>query len=189
MKKSSTLNQHTLVPKVLHTGNQFSQFVYAYHAKHGMPTQIEYLEKCHKVAVFTDTNDNWLAGYCINAKPGMRYLSTFDPLTKRRILKDKQLKEEEIVEISQIWMDKSIFLKPELRLAIYAAAVNAALATQKPIIIGGSIVASVWKGYEAILPNELYFGYVPFAHGYQFGKIVYASRDAVMENIEVAVAK
>jgi hypothetical protein len=175
----------SLQSKDLTTQEEFEKFIAIYcHDKKGVKTSTEYLKKCSLVRVYEDIAGVWQGGYCVNKEISLRYFEPFDTTLKKRILKDKMLFEEEMVEISQIWMNREVLLDEANRMNIYLSSMKSALETGMPIIIGGSKVASVWKSYELVMPHELYFGLVPFPTGNELGKIVYNTNDGLREALE-----
>jgi hypothetical protein len=176
---------NVLKEKLLTKHADLLTFTNLYHAKGGVNTTVGYLENCRVVKVFEDQQGIWQAGYCINDSSTMRYLEPFEPLLKKRILKDKNLNEEDLAEITQIWMNRTMLLDDTLRLKIYFSSINDGILAGKPFLIGGSKVASVWKSYENILPHELYFGLVPFKHGLELGKIVYNTTEGASNNLDI----
>jgi hypothetical protein len=184
--KNNTL---PLFSRDLKSQEEFEAFVKIYcHDKKGVQTSTEYLEKCSLVRVYEDNAGVWQGGYCVNKEISLRYFEPFEATLKKRILKDKMLFEEEMVEISQIWMNREVLLNEANRMNIYLSSMKSALETDRPIIIGGSKVASVWKSYELVMPHELYFGLVPFSTGNELGKIVYNTNDGLKEALKKRLA-
>jgi hypothetical protein len=175
----------SLQSRDLTSQKDFEKFVEIYcNEKKGVETSIGYLKRCSLVRIYEDITGKWQGGYCINQDISLRYFEPFDETLKKRILKDKNLLENEIVEISQIWMNREVLLDEANRMNIYLSSVKSALDTNKHIIIGGSKVASVWKSYELIMPHELFFGLVPFPTGYELGKIVYTTDEELVKTLE-----
>jgi hypothetical protein len=141
--------------------------------------------------IFIDEEVNWVAGYVINSTNNLRYLDPFDNLVKNTIYRDKNIKEGESSEITCIKIEPSLTKKDKMaRLRIYAEEVKDDYETKKKYIFGGSKIFTVWKAFEQILPNTLYFGLVPFECGMEMGKIVYneakASKEAMDEYLKGA---
>lgn len=159
----------------LSTTIEFNNFREIYHGKNGETVSVEYLARCATVKAFINENGDWVAGYCVNYQPNFRYLETFGDYLKKMILRDKDLKEGDLVEIACIWMNREVLKDEMKRLNVYFTSLEDALSTEKGTIMGGSKIMSVWKNFEIPLPHEMYFGIVPFAEKPELGKIVYAS--------------
>lgn len=170
----------------LNSVHEFEEFSRKYISKNGVSVDFLYLITSTKVVVFVDEYNEWQGGFVINAETSMRYLTPFEERFKRIILRDAQLKEEDLVEITCIWINSALNKKnPYARLAIYEKAINYAAETQKKYIIGGSVIFSVWKTFEIILPHTLYFGFVPFDKGSEFGKIVYNTPEDALQRLRI----
>lgn len=123
----------------------------------------------------------WIAGYCINQEANFRYLEFLNDYSKKVMLRDKGLVEDELVEITCIWMNREVLKNEQVRLMVYFTSLEDALETNQPVIIGGSKIMAVWKNFEIPLPYELYFGLVPFSEKYEMAKIVYAKAEEVYQ--------
>ncbi len=183
---------NSLKSKILKTPEELEQFNKFYTSKNDtVPIPFQYLYLADKVKVFIDEEGTWVAGYVINSTNNLRYLDPFDNLVRNTIYRDKNIKEGESSEITCIKIEQSLTKKDKMaRLRIYAEAVNDAHETKKKYILGGSKIFMVWKVFEQILPNTLYFGLVPFEGGMEMGKIVYneaqASKEAMDEYLKGA---
>lgn len=168
----------------LNTTTELIKFIELYKSKNGENVSIQYLAQCEAVKVLTNVNGDWIAGYCVNAQSDFRYLNVLDDYSKKVVLRDKNIQENDLVEITCIWMNREVLKDDFTRLNVYFSSLRDALSTNKVIIIGGSKIMSVWKNFEKPLPNELYFGYIPFTEKLEIGKIVYGYAYEVVEFLQ-----
>lgn len=173
-----------LQSKYLRTTIEFNRFSEIYHSKNGEKVSLEYLAHCAFVKVFINENEEWTAGYCVNHQPSFRYFEPFGEYLKNMILRDKLLKEENLVEIACIWMNRQVVKNETERLNVYFSSLEDAILTDKDNIMGGSKIMSVWKNFEKPLPLEMYFGLINFSEKQELGKIVYATRESLLKFLE-----
>ena len=175
----------TLKSKELRTIDEFQKFQKYYNHYQGVEVDMGYLVTASLVRVFYITEDQWLAGYVINDKSPMRYFEPFDAFNKKIILRDAGLTEIQMSEITCIWIDSKLTkMDSNARLFVYRSSVQDAANTEKEYTIGGSVIFTVWRTFQIILPNTLYFGLVPFEDKYEMGKIVYNNAQDALDRFE-----
>ena len=175
-----------LKSKVIKTIPDFEKFIAYYCKTHTVSVGLDYLAACDIVRVFFYDEGEWMAGYAINSSVPMRYFEVFSTYEKGLILRDKGLKENNMVEISTTWISLGLTrVDPNARIEVYMQSIKDAYETNKPTIIGGSKKMTVWQTFEKILSKEMYFGKIVFeGETTEIGKIVYEHREQTMLNFQ-----
>lgn len=174
-----------LQSKVIKTIPDFERFRAYYHKTDTVSVGLDYLASSDLVRVFFYNDDEWLGGYIINSSTSMRYFEVFSTNKKESILREKSLKEIDMVEISSIWILFGIRRNQELRLKVYKQSIIDAYNTQKPLIIGGSKEESIWKVFQIILSKEIYYGEIVLGEiTIQNAKILYEEREKAITNFQ-----
>ncbi len=139
----------------------------------GNRVTIDYLKQCKKVIGFTKdlkSGDNkYVAGYAINTKRPYRYLDMYNHDVITAILNQSGIKSElDICEITAIWHANDLYEKEkdieffELteweKTKFYFYSLRDAFFQWKLVVIGGSVVPSVWKRFKRVLNRPLYLG-------------------------------
>jgi hypothetical protein len=190
MKKSPFFSAYygkntTLKSKVLSHIDDFKRFQNYYNHFHGVEVDISYLLISSLVRVFYISEDQWLAGYVINDKCPMRYFEPFTDSTKRIIFRDAGINEDQSAEITCIWIDNKLTRSDtNARLFVYRSSIQDAAKTGKEYVIGGSIILTVWRTFQIVLPHTFYFGLVPFQDRLEMGKIVYNQAQDALDRFE-----
>jgi hypothetical protein len=184
--KVSNYDGKVLQSKVIKTIPDFEKFMAYYHKTNTVSVSLDYLVACYLVRVFFYNEDEWVAGYVINSSAPMRYFEVFSNYEKGLILRDKGLKENNMVEISTTWISLGLTrIDPNARIEVYMQSIKDAYETNKPIIIGGSKKMTVWQTFQKILAKEMYFGKIVFeGQTTEIGKIVYEHREQAMLNFQ-----
>jgi hypothetical protein len=184
--KVSNYDGKVLQSKVIKTIPDFEKFMAYYHKTNTVSVSLGYLVACYLVRVFFYNEDEWVAGYVINSSAPMRYFEVFSNYEKGLILRDKGLKENNMVEISTTWISLGLTrIDPNARIEVYMQSIKDAYETNKPIIIGGSKKMTVWQTFQKILAKEMYFGKIVFeGQTTEIGKIVYEHREQAMLNFQ-----
>lgn len=182
--KAGNYDGKVLQSKVIKTIPDLEKFIDYYCKTDTVSVDLDYLVNCDLVRIFFYDEHEWLAGYAINSSERIRYFDIFSIYEKGLILRDKGLREIDMVEISTIWISVSLNrFDKNARIEIYLKSIKDAYETNKPIIVGGSKKMTVWQNFEKILTREMYFGKIIFEKDKTvICKIVYEKREKAMLN-------
>lgn len=186
MKLQSELkNPNTLSTRVI-GADEYHRFIKFYNALDEVSVTEAYLNACDAIRVFYYNEDEWLAGYALNTEASPRYFEPFTEKQKKTILKDKKILESRILEITCLKIDYRLLATSEReRLRIYNNLFQDifAVTEQECYIIVGSKIPGIWKSFQQIIPQELYFGIISFSNGEEeLCKILFEKRSKVLAN-------
>jgi hypothetical protein len=163
--------------------NDLEKFQEFYNVESKTPVDMAYLLTADRVVAMISLKGEWLGGYIINAKTPLRYLSFLNEAEIRVLERDQNVSQEDMVEITCIWVKPKLRrISAEARMQVYFESVSDAITTGKSVVIGGSVMLTVWKTFERILPKTLYFGRVGFHEEVKMGKIVFNSAIGAQES-------
>jgi hypothetical protein len=113
-----------------------------------------YLEKSKiRVFYFADNPKLWKAGYVINTEPDFRYFEVFDNEQKQSLLTQNQMNENDISEVTCIWIESKGVSTVE-RLQVYFMSMIDAFKAGKSYIFGGSTEPKVIQLQKQIMPHD-----------------------------------
>ncbi len=168
---------------------QATFFINEYGKLNNVPLNDEYVWRCNSVTVYKD--GKYSGGTLLNINASYRYFEVFeDEIQKLAILKNEEIEENQIMEITAIHHVKGI--KPLDRLIffgiLYYQAWRYAKKNGKTIIMGGSIIKAVQRYQLRALTRILVC--MPLnksfsTHGITAGvaKIYYIERSRFLKNV------
>lgn len=145
---------------VSHSESLLENFQSLYQQKSNVSLSVEYLKQGHPMMFIR--NGKIIGGYVLNAQAPYRYLSIFDEKQKEILLKSHLLKEEELIEITCIWMNPKItsFEWISYYLFMFFHTLYLAIKLNKKRIIGGSVLPKIQLIQRQILSKLIYISFI-----------------------------
>lgn len=145
---------------VSHNESLLKNFQTLYQQKSNVSLSLEYLKQGHPMLFVR--KGKIIGGYVLNTQAPYRYLSIFDEQQKEILLKSHLLKEEELIEITCIWMNQRItsFAWVYYYLFMFLHTLYLAISLNKKRIIGGSVLPKIQLVQRQILTKPIYISFI-----------------------------
>ncbi|MFD0878294.1 hypothetical protein ACFQ1A_29280, partial [Massilia pinisoli] len=149
-----------LLSRIIASASERERFalIYQLASRGHKEVSAEYLEKSKiRVFYFSENPKVWKAGYVINTEPDFRYFEVFDNDTKNALLAKNKMSENDIAEVTCIWIESKGISTFE-RLQVYFQSMIDGIRVGKSYIFGGSTERKVMKLQKEIMPHDFASG-------------------------------